>query len=77
MKVSKHIMNPARRKQLEVIADTDEANHLLVANRSHSRFEQVKLSVQRFAELGFIQFTGGGTFTITEKGQAYLEEIKN
>lgn len=76
MKISKQIMNPARVKQLKVLAEfDDEMNHNSLANKSDTRLKQVELSVTRFRELGLIVNTGGGFFAISDKGRGYLNEL--
>ena len=76
MKISKQIMNPARVHQLKILAKRDnEMNAMALANKSHSRLQQVELSVQRFGELGLIVYTGGGFFAISDKGRGYLNEL--
>lgn len=75
MKISKNIMNPARVSQLKVIAEVnDEMNDMYLANKSHIRLEQARLSVQRFRELGLIKNVGGGYFVVSDKGKQYLNE---
>lgn len=76
MKISKQIMNPARVKQLEILAEKDdEMNAIMLANRSLSRLKQIELSVKRFGELGLIVHCGGGFFAISDKGRAYLNNL--
>jgi len=76
MKISKHIMNPARIKQLQIIKDAGETNANLVCYRSGNKRASVDLSLQRFSEHGLIKFTGGGYFKITELGEAYLKQLE-
>lgn len=77
MKISKQIMNPARIKQLQIIKDAGETNANLVCYRSGNKRNSVDLSLQRFAELRLIKFTGGGYFEITEIGEDYLKQLES
>jgi DNA segregation ATPase FtsK/SpoIIIE-like protein len=77
MKINKKIMNPARIKQLQIIQDAGETNVNLVSYRSANKTEQVHLSLQRFAELKLIRFTGGGYFEIAETGTEYLKQLES
>lgn len=70
------MMNPARIKELQIIQDAGETNANLVAYRSGKKKEQIDLSLQRFAELQLIQYTGGGYFEISQKGTAYLNQLE-
>jgi predicted transcriptional regulator len=77
MKISKKIMNPARVQQLKIIAESKaEVNAMYVANKSGCSLKQVRLSIQRFRELGLIRGTACDDFVITDKGKQYLEEVE-
>lgn len=79
MKNIKLIMNPMRINVLKYLQKRGETNINGLGsgdNLCYSR-EQIKRAFDRFVELEFIKFTGGGYFEISEKGIEYLKGCDN
>lgn len=78
MKISKQIMNPMRRKLLNLIAEiSQETNVMYLYNMSGYKLSNVNTAIERLNQLGLIRYTGGGYFVISDKGKEYLEQDSN
>lgn len=76
MRVSLHIMNPMRIEVLKNLQKRGETNENGLQSKSTYKIKAIRLAISRFGEYGFLKYTGGGFFEISEKGATYLRSLE-